>query len=103
MAATKAAKAATVRNYSVFSKSYFPVDVAVFEHLNDGRRNYSVRLSRAFRRDEQSQWESTEYLRPEDLLPAARLLGEAFEAIQGMKDKAYRERQGAEANGDGHF
>ena len=96
---TKAARTGTVRSYSVFAKAYFPVQVAVFEHSNDGKPNYSVHVTRTFRRDEQSEWESTEYLRTEDLLPAARLLGEAYEAIQAIKDKAYRERREEAANG----
>lgn len=77
----------------IFAKSYFPVQVAVFEHSNDGRANYSVKLTRSFRRDEQSEWESSEYLGVQDLLPASRLLGEAYEAIQARQDEAYRERQ----------
>ncbi len=98
--ATTTAKNGTVRSYSVFSKAYFPVQVGVFEHSNDGKLNYSVHLTRIFRRDDQSEWESTDYLRTEDLLPAARLLGEAYEEIQALKDKAYRERQQAAAKGN---
>jgi len=52
-----------------------------------------VKLTRSFRRDEESDWETTEYLSPQDLLPAARLLGEAYEAIQTHQDEVYRERQ----------
>jgi len=90
---SKAAKNGAAKQRPVFAKAYFPVQVAVFEHSNDGRRNYSVKLTRTFRRDEDSEWETTEYLGPQDLLPAARLLGEAFEAIQARQDEAYRERQ----------
>ena len=86
----------------IFAKTYFPVQVAVFEHTNDGRTNYSVKLTRSFRRDEESEWETTEYLGAQDLLPAARLLGEAYEAIQARQDKAYRERQQSdEGSGEG--
>jgi hypothetical protein len=67
----------------------------VFEHSNEGRPNYSVKLSRSFRRDEESEWESTEYLGVQDLLPAARLLGEAYDAIQARQDEAFRGRQQA--------
>ena len=77
----------------VFAKTYLPVQVAVFEHSNDGRTNFSVKLTRSFRRDEESEWETTEYLGAQDLLPAARLLGEAYEAMQARQDKAYRQRQ----------
>ncbi|MDX1963907.1 MAG: hypothetical protein SFX18_12190 [Pirellulales bacterium] len=85
----------------IFAKTYFPVQVAVFEHSGDDRTNYSVKLTRSFRRDEESEWESTEYLGAQDLLPAARLLGEAFEAIQARQDNAYRARhQSDEGRGD---
>ena len=80
----------------IFAKTYFPVQVAVFEHANDGRANYSVKLTRSFRRDEESEWETTEYLGAQDLLPAARLLGEAYEAIQVRQDELYRDRHNAE-------
>lgn len=91
---TRSAKNGAAKQRPVFAKVYFPVQVAVFEHENDGRRNFSVKLTRSFRRDEESDWETTEYLGPQDLLPAARLLGEAYEAIQARQDEAYRERQG---------
>ena len=88
----------------VFARTYFPVQIAVFEHSNDGRQNFSVKLTRRFRRDEQSEWETTEYLSPQDLLPAARLLGEAFEAIAARQDEAYRERQSESPEGSqDHF
>lgn len=78
----------------IFSKAYFPVQVAVFEHATEGGRpNHSVKLTRTFRRDEQSEWESTEYLGPQDLLPASRLLGEAYEAIQQRLNEAHRDQQ----------
>jgi len=91
---TKSAKNGAAKQRPVFAKAYFPVQVAVFEHANDGRRNYSVKLTRSFRRDEESEWETTEYLGSQDLLPAAKLLEEAFEVIQARQDEAYRERQG---------
>ncbi len=96
---TKAAKNGAAKQRPVFAKAYFPIQVAVFEHSNDGRRNYSVKLTRTFRRDEESEWETTEYLGPQDLLPAARLLGEAYEAIQSRLDDAYRQRQGESDEG----
>ena len=90
---TKSAKHGAAKQRPVFAKVYFPVQIAVFEHEHDGRRNYSVKLTRSFRRDEESEWETTEYLAAQDLLPAARLLGEAFDAIQALQDSAYRDRQ----------
>ena len=100
--ATKSANGASERKQRpVFAKAFFPVQVAVFEHSNDGRRNFSVKLTRSFRRDEQSEWETTEYLGPQDLLPAARLLGEAYDAIQTLLDSAYRERQ-TKPEGESH-
>lgn len=82
----------------VLSKRYFPVEVAVFEHTNgDARPSFTVKLTRSFRRDEQSDWETSEYLSPQDLLPAARLLGEAYSAIQAKLQKAYEERRDAAA------
>lgn len=94
--ATATMKSANGRSDSkrpVFSKTNFPVQIAVFEHENDGRLNFSVKLTRSFRRDEESDWETTEYLGSQDLLPAARLLGEAYDAIQARLEEAYRERQ----------
>ncbi len=78
----------------VFSKSYWPISVAVFEHKNseDNRLNHSVRLSRTFRRNEESDWETTEYLSVNDLLPAAKLLAEAYDVIQDRLQKAYADR-----------
>jgi hypothetical protein len=89
---TKSAKNGAAKQRPFFAKVYFPVQIAVFEHTHDGRTNYSVKLTRSFRRDEESEWESTEYLGPQDLLPAARLLGEAFEAIHARLTEAYRDR-----------
>jgi hypothetical protein len=39
----------------------------------DARANYSAKLTRSFRRDEESEWEMTEYLSTQDLLLATRL------------------------------
>ena len=66
----------------IFSKKNWPVQVAVFEFHNEGKVNHSIELSRTFRRDVDSEWENTTYLTAQDLLPAARLLGEAYDAIQ---------------------
>lgn len=88
----------------VFSKRYFPVEIAVFEHKNDdGRLNHSVRLTRTFRRDEESEWEQTEYLATQDLLPAGELLSEAYVFIQGRLQAAYADSREAEPAGAGNF
>jgi hypothetical protein len=87
----------------IFAKSYFPVQVAVFEHSNEGRTNYSIKLTRSFKRDEESSWETTEYLSAQDLLPAARLLGDAYEAIQARQDESYRERHKVGEGRDDQF
>ncbi len=87
----------------VFAKSYWPVSVAVFEHKNeDGRLNHSVRLSRTFRRNEESDWETTEYLSVNDLLPAAKLLAEAYDVIQDRLQKAYADRGDFGSAGQAH-
>lgn len=86
---TKAAK-----NRPVFSKKYWPVQISVFEFENDGRLNHSVELTRTFRRDEESEWETTSYLTAQDLLPAAKLLGEAYSVIQARIQKDFAERHG---------
>ena len=94
MAATKSANSGAQKQRPIFAQSFFPVQVAVFEHPNEGRPNYSVRLTRSFRRDDQSDWETTEYLSIQDLLPAARLLTAAYDAIQQRQEEVCRERQG---------
>jgi len=88
----------------VFSKRYFPVEIAIFEHKNeDGRLNHSIKLTRTFRRDEESEWEQTEYLATQDLLPARELISEAFAFIQGRLQAAYDESRDAEPAGAGNF
>jgi hypothetical protein len=100
MATTTAAKSGK-KQTPVFSKRFFPVQVAVFEYENEGRLNHSVKLTRSFRRSEESEWETSEYLSTQDLLPAAKLLSEAYSAIQARMQKAYAERRiDSEGNGD---
>jgi hypothetical protein len=101
MAATKSANNGAQKQRPVFAQTFFPVQVAVFEHPNEGRPNYSVRLTRSFRRDEQSEWETTEYLGAQDLLPAARLLTAAYDAIQQRQEEVYRERHGERSDQGG--
>lgn len=70
----------------VWSKVYFPLEVVVFDF--DGR--YSIKLSRSFRRDPESEWEKTsEYLTDDCLLVAAKLLSEADTFIRERKQQAY--------------
>ena len=53
--ATKSgAKNGSAKPRPIFAKTYFPVQAAVFEHSNDDRANYSVKLTRSFRHDFQS-------------------------------------------------
>lgn len=82
----------------IFSKKYWPVQVAVFEFRNDGRLNHSIEMTRSFRRGEESTWETSPYLTTADLLPAARLLGEAYSVIQAriQQDLADRRTETAE-------
>jgi hypothetical protein len=76
----------------VFSKRYFPVQVAVFEHKNaEDKLNHSVILRRSFRRDPESEWETTEYLSAQDLLPAAKLLSEAYSFVQKRLQQAFQQ------------
>lgn len=79
----------------VFSKRYFPVQLAVFEYRNgqDQRLNHSIKLTRTFRRDAESEWESSDYLAPEDALVAAQLLTEAYMWVQRRRNEDYRERR----------
>jgi hypothetical protein len=73
----------------VFCRKFFPVQVAVFEYENDGRLNHSVSLTRSFRRDADSEWENTPYLTVSDLLPAAKLLNDAYSVIHARLQQAF--------------
>lgn len=84
----------------VWSKKGFPLQIAVFEFPSEnGPPNFSVKLSRTFRRDENSEWESTEYLSGSDLLRAAKLLEEADAFVQSRLESEYRSRK----EGNGQF
>jgi hypothetical protein len=70
------------------------VEVAVFEYSNgDGRPSHSVKLSKSFRRDPDSDWESTDYLSASDLLAARKLLRDAYQFVQARLQKAFASRQ----------
>lgn len=84
----------------IWTKKGFPVQVAVFEFPTDnGRPNYSVKLTRTFRRDEESEWESSEYLGGSDLLRAAKLLEAADAFIQARLESDYQARRASQAEG----
>lgn len=78
----------------VWTKKGFPLTVAVFEFPNDnGSPNFSVKLTRTFRRDEQSDWENSEYLSGGDLLRAVKLLESADAFVQSRLEANYRTRK----------
>lgn len=103
--ATTTAKRATVQGSEatsdngrkqrpVWVKRGFPVQVAVFEF---GRDNdvpiFSVKLTRTFRRDDNSEWENSEYFGGGDLLRAAKLLEAADSFVQSRLEQIYQSRK----------
>jgi hypothetical protein len=78
-----------------FSKRYFPVQLSVFEYRNgeDQRLNHSLKLSKSFRRTPESDWETSDYLAPEDALVAAQLLTEGYIWVQHRRNEDFRERR----------
>ena len=78
-----------------WSKKAFPLSIAVFEFENNGDvpPNFSVKLQRTFRRDEDSDWEQSEYLSGNDLLRAAKLFEDADEFVQSRIEAYYAERK----------
>lgn len=84
----------------------FPVKVAVFEFpTENGGPNFSVKLTRSFKRDEESDWETSDYLSAGDLLRASRLLEAADAFIQKRLEADYQARklQRNEENADANF
>ena len=78
----------------VWTKKGFPLTVAVFEFpIENGPPNFSVKLTRSFRRDENSPWENSEYLGGGDLLRAAKLLEAADAFVQSRLEAEYRSRK----------
>lgn len=78
----------------VWTKKGFPLTVAVFEFpTENGPPNFSVKLTRSFRREENSPWENSEYLGGGDLLRAARLLEAADAFVQTRLEAEYRSRK----------
>ena len=83
-------------------KEGFPVTAAVFEFENtneNGPPNFSVKLTRSFRRDEDSDWESSEYLGGTDLLRGAKLLEAADQYVQSRLEEHYRNRKSERSQG----
>lgn len=83
-------------------KQGFPVTAAVFEFENtneNGPPNFSIKLTRSFRRDQDSDWESSDYLDGSDLLRGAKLLEAADEYVQSRLEAHYRNRK-SERNQD---
>ncbi len=82
----------------IWTKKGFPVQVAVFEFPSEnGPPNYSVKLTRSFRRDEESEWETTDYLSGSDLLRGVKLLEAADTFIQARLEADYKARKAATA------
>ena len=82
----------------VWTRKFWPVEIAVFEYVNgDGRPQHSVKLSKSFRRDEESDWETTDFLSAQDVLIAKELLTEAYRFIQARLQKAFESRKDSEA------
>lgn len=89
----------------VWSKG-FPLTIAVFEFPNangDGPPNFSVKLTRTFRRDENSEWENSEYLGASDLLRGAKLLEAADAFVQSRLEADYRSRKAERDEVGGDF
>jgi len=79
----------------IWSKG-FPTTVAVFEFPNrtgDGPPTFSAKLTDAFRRDENSEWEYSDYLNGGKLLRAAKLLEAADAFIQSRLEAYFRSRK----------
>lgn len=90
----------------VWSRRGFPLSVAVFEFpssSDEAPPNFSVKLTRTFRRDENSAWENSEYLGGGDLLRGAKLLEAADGFVQGRLDAHFRSRQDQRESGDESF
>ena len=89
----------------IWSKG-FPIKVAVFEFAtSNGPPNYSVKLTRSFKRDEESEWETSDYLGAQDLLRASRLLEAADAFVQSRLEIDYKSRKAEQGNegGDSNF
>lgn len=82
----------------VWSKKGFPLTIAVFEFpMEKGPPNFSVKLTRTFKRDENSEWENSEYLGGGDLLRASKLFEYADAFVQSRLQAFYESQK---ENGD---
>lgn len=89
----------------VWTKKAFPLTVAVFEFpsgTNETAPNYSVKLTRSFKRDESSEWESSDYLGAGDLLRGAKLLEAADLFILARLESDYQSRKAERNDVDGN-
>ena len=85
----------------IWTKKYWPVEVAVFEYASkDGRLQHSVKLSKSFRRNDESDTEFTDFLSAPDILIAKELLSDAYRFIQARLQKAFESRNGSEVMND---
>ena len=99
MATSKMGQSAKRR--PVWTRKYWPVEIAVFEYVNgDGRPNHSVKLTKSFRRDDESEWESSDFLSAQDILAARELLADAYRFVQARVQKSFESRQDAERSSD---
>ena len=87
----------SLKQLSVWTKTGFPLTVAVFEFPSEnGPPNFSVKLTRSFKRDEDSEWENTEYLGGGDLLRAAKLFEDADAFVQSRLEAFHQSRKANE-------
>ena len=78
----------------VWSKKGFPLTIAVFEFPNEnGPPNFSVKLTRTFRRDENSEWENSDYLGGGDLRRASKLFEYADAFVQSRLQAFYESQK----------
>ena len=86
-----------VKKRPIWSRKYWPVEVAVFEYLNkEGRLQHSVKLSKSFRRKEDSAWQTTDFLLAQDIPVAKELLSDAYRFIQARLQKDFESRKESE-------
>jgi hypothetical protein len=70
-----------------YKAQYGRVQAAVWKREIDGRTGYSVTVSRSYK-DKYDQWQRTNSLDEEDLLPAAKALDDAYTWIQRQRHPA---------------
>ena len=55
-----------------------------------------MKLTKSFKRDKESEWETTDFLSTQDILIAKELLTDAYRFIQARLQKAFESRQDSE-------